>query len=536
MPANSELMFHIGSLTRLIYYVTDEDDRLIVQLKEELPKLGDNNKAFVFNAAFGLKTIDDYVSAWTTREHTTAGKEGAASITGGNIHDALIEIYKADPKEDIHTYIITDAERWMDDKFAVRRLLNVLHQGNQNIHTVKVVVLVGARKVIPQYLARYVTVVHDKGPDEDDVAMVLAEVTKYVPDLQVPEGSEKLFAGMTVFETRAVISQSIVRTSGEQAAPSIDRDIITSYRRQQFAKTDLLSYIDTSKNDVSLLGGVDRFKEWAGKTRAAWTPEGQAFGLKPPKGVLCVGVWGCGKSLSMKTLGHLWGLPVVQLELGRIRSTLVGESEANAYRVLRLIESAAPCLVWIDEAEKSLSGMASSSQSDAGITSRIIGILSTWIQETKAPVCLGLTANTLSTLPVEFVNRMDERFFFDMPSVHDRVDILKIHLTKAGQDPTKYNLLDLAESAKQMVGREIEQAIGAAMIDSYHAKKQKLDEEILTSILIRKPRIVKTMQDDIQKIVDWVGYDAEADDGIKARFAAKPERHDPKAKAVIYDE
>lgn len=534
MPLNADLMFQISCMARLIYFVTDEDDRLVVQLKKDLPKLGDNNKAWVFNAALGMKPIDEYINTWTTREQKVAGKEGAVAAAGGNIHDALIEIYTSDPKENIHTYVILDAERWMEDKFAVRRILNILHQGNQNIHTCKVLILVGTRKVIPQYLARYVTIVNDTGPDEDEVASILAEAGEYVEDLTIPENSEKLFQGMTSFETRAAISQSIVRTSGEQASPRIDRDIVTKFRQQQFSKTDLLTYIDTSKYDMALLGGVSRFKEWALKAHATWTPEGQAFGLKPPKGVLCVGVWGCGKSLSMKVLGHLWRLPVVQLELGRIRSSAVGESEANAYRVLRLIESAAPCLVWLDEAEKSLSGMASSAQSDAGITNRIIGIFSTWIQETKAPVCLGMTANSLSTLPVEFVNRMNERFFFDMPSEADRADILKIHLQKAGQDPARFNLVDLAGHAKQMVGREIEQAIESAMIESYHAKKDHLDQDILASILIRKPRIVKTMQDEIQQIVDWVGYDAEADDGVKARFASKPERYE--AKAAIFDE
>lgn len=529
MPLNSDLMFHLGCLTRLVYYVTDEDDRLIVQLKEDLPKLGENNKAWVFNAAFGLKTIDDYVNAWTTKE--VSKKDPPA---GGSIHDALIEIHQADPKENCHIYVITDAERWMEDKFAVRRVLNILHQGNQNIRTCKVLLLVGTRKVIPQYLSRYVTVVHDKGPDEDDIAKILAEASQYVDDLVVPDNAEKMFQGLTAFETRSAVSQSIVRTSGEQAVPTIDREIITGFRRQQFAKTDLLAYIDTTQYDMTSLGGVARFKEWAKKTRAAWTPEGQKFGLKPPKGVLCVGVWGCGKSLAMKGLGHLWGLPVVQFELGRIRSNQVGESEANAYRVIRLIESAAPCLVWIDEAEKSLSGMASSAQSDAGTTSRIIGILSTWIQETKAPVCLGLTANSLATLPVEFVNRMDERFFFDTPSTADRMDILKIHLTKAGQDPKHFDLVTLADIAKGMVGREIEQAIYAGLIDSFDAGKERLDAEILASVITRKPRIVKTMQDEIQQIVEWVGYDAEADDGVKARYAAKPER--PDAKAVIFDE
>jgi SpoVK/Ycf46/Vps4 family AAA+-type ATPase len=257
--------------------------------------------------------------------------------------------------------------------------------------------------------------------------------------------------------------------------------------------------------------------------------------LEPPKGVLAVGIWGTGKSLSIKTLGAEWGLPVVQLEMGRLRSSGVGESEANVYRAIRIIESASPCIVWIDEAEKSLSGGPSSAQSDAGTTNRTIGIFSTWLQETKARVCLALTANTLDTLPVEFVNRMDERFFFDLPGERERIDILKIHLKKRRQDTDKFNLAMLAEKSEHMVGREIEQAIKAALVESFDQGKAGLDETILAEQLAGKPRIVKTMVDDVKKLIDWVGYDPDVKDGIRARFASDPDRKAGSMKLVSGD-
>jgi hypothetical protein len=182
------------------------------------------------------------------------------------------------------------------------------------------------------------------------------------------------------------------------------------------------------------------------------------------------------------------------------------------------------CLVWIDEAEKSLAGTQSSAQSDAGTTARTIGIFSTWIQETKARVCLAMTANSLTTMPVEFVNRMDERFFFDLPSETDRIDILKIHLRKRGQDPDNFDLARLSEHAKEMVGREIEQAIQAALIESFNQGRKMIEGDILTAELERKPRIVKTMVDELRSVIDWVGYDPDLNEGIRARFAAEPNR------------
>ena len=519
MPITDDLLFQIDSLARVIYYVTDEDDRAILQIREALQTVGEESVMWVYNAAFGLKPVDKYVDDWQTGKHESSN--GSSAPPG--IHDALIDIYKADPREAVHVYVITDAERWMEDKHAVRRILNIEHQGNQNIQKVKILVFLGCRKVIPAPLARYVSVVQDKGPDSDDVLQVLAEACGHIK-IDVPHGIEPSFRGLSLYEVKAAVSQSIVTTSRRDSEPSIDRELIARFRRQQFAKTDLVQYVDTSKYTFGMLGGLERFKSWAKKTRATWTPEGRAFGLKPPRGVLAVGVHGCGKSLAVKVLGNAWGVPVVQLELGRIRSNQVGESEANVYRVLRLIESASPCLVWVDEGEKSMSGVASSALSDAGVTARIIGILSTWLQETEAPVCMAITANTINTLPPEFINRLDKRFFFDMPSERDRVDILKIHIAKVGQDPDTYNLLSLAKLAVDMVGREIEQAIDEAMVDSYDKGKTGLDEDTLGDILRRKPRLSRTMQDEIDAILQWVGYDPEADDGVKAQFAGKPER------------
>jgi intein/homing endonuclease len=179
------------------------------------------------------------------------------------------------------------------------------------------------------------------------------------------------------------------------------------------------------------------------------------------------------------------------------------------------------CIMWIDEAEKSLSGGDSSAQSDAGTTSRLLGILSTWTQESNAPACLVMTANSLKTMPAEMVNRMPERFFFDIPDEETLIDIIKIHARAFSQDVSNFDLATLAEKADGLVGREIEQAVEASMVKSFNAKKPGLDYQILLEDLTRRPRIIKTMSDEIRNIIDWVGFDKEAGDGVRARFASK---------------
>lgn len=512
---NQDLLFYLRSLSRIIYFVTDEEDRFLVKLRDTLKKYA--NRTQVYNAAFGLVPIESLIRDWSTRAHTE-------NRECSGIHDALIQVYKDDPKDEQNFYVFTDPERWLPDPHVQRRILNIIHQLHNDIRNIKILIFVGTRRYVPEKLQRYVEVINDTGLNPDEIGELVKTACDHL-QITAPKEVAQTFRGLTSYEINSAIQQSIVKTKKDSVNPKrIDPAYIANFRRRQLQKTDLVQYVDTEQFSFNVVGGANRFKEWSYKTRWSWTTEGQNFGLKPPKGVLAVGVWGCGKSLSVKAMGHAWGLPVVQLEMGRLRSSGVGESEANVYRAIRIIEAAAPCVVWIDEAEKSLSGGQSSAQSDAGTTSRTIGILSTWLQETTAPVCLAMTANSLKTLPIEFVNRMDERFFFDLPSETDRIEILKIHIKKVGQDSDSFNLAMLSEKAKGMVGREIEQAIGAAMIESFAQEKKTLCEDILAAELGKKPRIIKTMVDEVKEIVDWVGYDPDCDDGIRARYASNPNR------------
>jgi SpoVK/Ycf46/Vps4 family AAA+-type ATPase len=343
-----------------------------------------------------------------------------------------------------------------------------------------------------------------------------------VEPLEVPPNIFRYLRGMTAHSIQQAIIQSIVRTKKEDDPTKKNRilpEYLLEYRRRQLQKTDLLSYIDTTQFSFGSIGGLDRIKTWANKVKGAWTEEGEKFGLKIPRGILVVGVYGCGKSTLVKSLGSAWGVPVVTMSMSRLRGGLVGESEGNLRRALNIIESVSPCIVFIDEAEKEFAG-SNSGQNDAGVGARMLAMFSSWVQDSKAKVCFAMTANSLEGFPPEVLNRLDDRFFVDLPSQEDRVDILKIHLKNFGQDPAKFQLAKLSNAAHLMVGREIEQAVGAAMVESFHQKKEGLDETVLLSELKRKPRIVNTMKDEIDKILNWVGYDPERDEGVRARFAS----------------
>jgi SpoVK/Ycf46/Vps4 family AAA+-type ATPase len=506
-----ELIHHLRSLTRALYFVTDEEDRFIVRFHEQMKK--HESRTWVYNGALGLQPIGNIIRDWSSRSHTV-------SPDAATINDALIKIYQDDPKDNENFYIITDPDRFLKDEQVVRRVLNIIHQLHQDLRIVKCLIFAGPRKMIPEKLQRYIEVVQDTGMTGEEINSLVETFCKQLRS-PVPKDSANIFKGMTSYEVEQAITQSVVRTKKDPVEPRrVDPKFVAEYKRNQLKKTDLVSFVDTTEETFDTIGGAQRFKAWAKKSKACWSDKGQKFGLKPPRGVLLVGVYGCGKSVCAKAMAREWDLPLVQFEMGKLRSSGVGDSEGNLYRALRIVESVSPCVMWIDEAEKSLAGGQSSAQSDAGTTSRLLGILSTWAQESKTPVCIAMTANSLKTLPVEMVNRMPQRFFFDLPNEEDRIDILKIHAKKSGQDMSSFNLADLADKGKNLVGREIEQSIQEAMVESFTQGKPGLDEEILGTELSRRPRIIKTMTDEIKEILDWVGYDAEVDDGIRARLAS----------------
>lgn len=516
-----EMAIHLKSLARMIYYVTDEEDEALKAIYYTLTQgqKGKKVEVKVYNNAYGLVPASALINDWEARQLNT-DKQTAVPLK------AFEEIFKEDSREKRCFYIITDPERWLQDGNLVRRLLNVIHSVRHRDHIVKSIIFLGNRVVIPHKLDPYIHVVRGDKPNKDEIKTHLQRMQAKIRK-DIPSEASEWFRGLTFYQIDSALARSLIETRNdpdEDRKRRVDKDVITKYKRDRIKKTDLLTVVDTSAFDFSKVGGLDKFKDYAERVKPSWTKEGKKFGLVPPKGVLAVGIWGCGKSLSVKALGSTWGLPVIQLEMGKLRSSAVGETEANVYKAIGFLETMAPCIAWVDEAEKSFAGAESSGKSDAGTTARTLGILSTWHQETKAEVCLCLTANSLGSLPVEFTNRIEDRFFFDIPNQQDRVEILKIQLKTQGhlndEQIAEFDLVALSEAAEDLVPREMEQAIRQALRDSFYEDKEQLDFDVLVKEFEGRPRILRTMDAQVKEIMDWVGYDSEKDEGIRARMAS----------------
>ncbi len=274
-------------------------------------------------------------------------------------------------------------------------------------------------------------------------------------------------------------------------------------KRQALRSEGLL---ETVKRDASFrdVAGLQRLREWIGKRKSAWTPEGQKFGLIPPKGVLIMGVQGCGKSLAARAIAGEWNYDLVRLDAGALYDKYVGESEKRLRKALELAQKLAPAVLWIDEIEKAFASAGSSGDADAGLSQRLLATLLTWMQERESGVFLAATSNNITILPPEMVRkgRFDEIFFVDLPSAKVREALFALHLKKRGRDPGDFELPELAASAEGFAGAEIEQAIVSALYTAFN-QKQPLSTEILLAELRATHPLSVTRAEEIAAIRDW---------------------------------
>jgi SpoVK/Ycf46/Vps4 family AAA+-type ATPase len=258
----------------------------------------------------------------------------------------------------------------------------------------------------------------------------------------------------------------------------------------------------------------------------AFSEAARRFGLPEPKGLLLLGVQGCGKSLTAKAVAGQWRLPLLRLDMGRIFSGLIGSSEENLRRAIHVAESVAPVVLWVDEIEKGLSGSQSSGQVDGGVSARVFGALLTWLQEKTAPVFVVATANRIDALPPELLRkgRFDEIFFIDLPTPAERREILGIHVQKRRRDPAAFDLEVLAARTEGFSGAELEAALVSALYDAF-AEGTELSQAHLERAVQETLPLSVTMREDIAQLRAWAATRTRpASAGAAAAAAPAPAR------------
>ena len=329
-------------------------------------------------------------------------------------------------------------------------------------------------------------------------AEVYTEVTSKITAKQLEHLVQSL-RGLTHAEAERVVASVIY---DDYRLDETDLPRVIESKRTLLGSSGCLESIGVDF-DVQDVGGLANLKRWLEQRRGGFSREAQEFGLEPPRGVLMLGVPGCGKSLCAKGVASEWKMPLLRLDPGVLYQKFVGESESQLRQALAQAEAMAPVVLWIDEIEKAFAS-ASSSSADGGLSKRMFGTLLSWMQDHRHPIFIIATANDISALPPELMRkgRFDEVFFIDLPTQNARETIFRIHLERRNRDPKNFNLKKLAKAAHEFSGAEIEQVVISGLFGAFRDKSELNDQHLLDEIEKTKPLAVLNVEQ-ITRLRQW---------------------------------
>ena len=479
-----EIKLLIQAKYPIVYLLTWEEERVTRQIQEIAGSLGIQN-----------------VRCWS------ASKGFSSDSARDQVPDAIAALDEIAKAEDNGISIFYDFHAFLSKESAGRALftrklrdLAIEFRQNKNMRTL---ILVSPVPAIPDELEKDVTLIDYPLPEVPEIEAILNAVvadtgTNYVLSDEDKDKMLRAALGLTENEIRNVFSKALVGSG------RIDRDdisFILEEKKQIIRKSGILEYYEL-QDQFDSIGGLGVLKDWLRQRANSFTEKARGFGLPEPKGILLVGVPGCGKSLSAKAVAWEWKQPLLRLDIGKIFGGLVGASEENIRRSIKIAGSVSPTILWMDEIEKGFAGMKSSG--DSGVTARVFGTLLTWMQEKTKPVFVIATANDISKLPPELLRkgRFDEIFFVDLPAADEIQDIFGIHLRKRSRDPQGYDLKALAKKAEGYTGAEIEQVIVSALYDAYNSGRA-LDTSLIEKNLKETVPLSRTMETEITALRRW---------------------------------
>ncbi len=389
----------------------------------------------------------------------------------------------------------------------VRRLRDVGQKFATNRRTV---VITAPEITIPAELAKLVEYFDLPLPDRERLREIVHDTftrlsKTYTLKLQLDAtGVDALSAnlrGLTEEEAERAISQALVTRYA--LCPQTVTDVLEA-KKQILRHSGMLEFVEAPDKMVSV-GGLENLKNWLNQRHGAWEDAAREFGLEPPRGMIILGVQGCGKSLCARAVAGEWKLPLVKFDTSAVYDKYIGETEKRIRKVFQVAEGLAPCVLWIDELEKVFAGSGPDSASaDAGVSSRLLASFLSWMQDRKAPVFVAATCNNVNVLPPELIRkgRFDELFFVDLPNEGERKQIFSIQLAKRKRDPRDFDLEQVAVAAKGYSGAEIEAAVQDALYSAY-SQKTSLTTQLLIEALGHTIPLSTTRAEEITALREW---------------------------------
>jgi SpoVK/Ycf46/Vps4 family AAA+-type ATPase len=486
MNVHDEIRLYLRARVALIVLVTVEEQRAIEVLDEVRRGRGSDSDLVVWDIA--------------DRFDSKAGLQLPDAADPGTALEKIKErALKAPGRRDL--YVLKDFHEFWDKDPRVRRRLRNLAQ--QLVYTGSSLVVTTPKRSIPVELRDDAVLVEMPLPTVDALRSELdglIDDTAGVRSQLTAQGRAKLAQaalGLTAAQAKRAFAKAIVR---DDVLDDRDIDTVLAEKKAVIRESQALEFY-SSEETPDDIGGLDSLKKWLALRERAFGDEAAAYGLPAPKGLALIGIPGTGKSLTAKMVSGLWRLPLLRLDVGALFGSLVGESEERVRRALRLAETVAPCVLWIDELDK---GFAAGDL-DGGTSQRVFGTILTWMQEKTAPVFAVATANDVTALPPETLRRgrFDEVFFLDLPTEAERREIITVHLRKRRRDPAQFDVYHLAQISDGYTGAELEQAIVDAMYQAF-AEDRDIRTGDITTAIGRTVPLSRSQREVIERLRGWL--------------------------------
>jgi len=439
-----------------------------------------------------------------TKGLVTGALEGAKTLVKpGPVSPALAHVAGSSQPA---IFLFKDLGLHCKDPSVVRSIRDLYFSPDSRLWTI---VLVDAAPLPPE--VRRLAVPFDVGwPDETELEEIVRKTFQDVQRRSIHPVESRLtkrelemlvqmLRGLTSDEAARVVSGAIC---ADNILDNSDLPRIVDAKRNLLGSSGCLESIaaDVSPDEM---GGLNNLKRWLNLRHGGFSTAAEKFGLDPPRGILILGVQGCGKSLCAKVVASAWRMPLLRMDPGVLYQKYIGESEARLREALGQAESMSPVVLWIDEIEKAFAS-AGSDSADGGLSQRMFGTLLSWMQDHRAPIFLIATANNLSRLPPELMRkgRFDEIFFVDLPGPREREAIFAVHLRKRQRDKDKFDLASLATTAEGFTGSEIEQAVISGLYAAFSEKAECTTEHILAAIRATRPLSI-VMREQVEQLRTW---------------------------------
>jgi SpoVK/Ycf46/Vps4 family AAA+-type ATPase len=469
----------------LIHIHTEEADRALSLLQHVADRI--STPLFTWSRLEGIKRVGWKGSIFETRE----ARKAMAHVAAADI-PAIYHFHG------IGSHLETDEVFRAQVKAGAKKM--------ENLHGA--IVFTGTDVHLPSDLDAMAATVMLPAPGEEEYRSLLGNLLRDLSQRQYVEvnltkeetaGLLKHLSGLTLLEAEKILTKAIIED--HRLTPEDIKHVITA-KKAVVEREGLLEYypVEQTMADIADLANL---KKWLEKRKAvvANPLKAEEFGLSFPRGVLLLGVPGCGKSLSAKAVASEWRLPLLKFDTSNLYNKYIGESEKNFKRAIRAAERMAPVVLWIDELEKAF---AVGGNEDGGVSQRILGTFLSWMQDRKGEVFIVATANEIERLPPEFLRkgRFDEIFFVDLPDRGTRHEIFRIHLASRGQNPESFDLLRLADDSEGFTGSEIEEVVVSGLYTAFSDNQTLTTVDLEREVLATVPLSV-TMVEKVSALRAW---------------------------------